>query len=448
MQRWENARLDSVFDGASALIIFTASLLLLLGKRLQKDEINFQLAYAFLVSAVIRFLDSATEDMEKTVWLHQLCAIALGFGFIGRFKKTNFITVLLTITLLLGVSVFVFADFLPSAFEGSAFSSVIIVSSFFNMTIFLAAMVLQIYKACPRNLESDSIFLSGVCFCLAALIFPFSNIWDRVWWLSQVLNFIPPILLLLSLYITHNQRLMITREKLKLALEDLQRSNKELTHFSSVAAHDLAEPLRTISSFSLLISREYGEKIGESGKDYLNFIIEGTQRMNLLIKNLLEYSRIGKIESKCKEVNSEALIDSAIKNLQLSIREQMAEVHKEALPMIHGDPVQLEQLFQNLIGNAIKYHKTNIPPKVSISATTDKNEWLFAIKDNGIGIKSEYLEQIFVMFKRLHGRDEYSGTGIGLATCKKIVELHGGRIWAESKLGEGSSFFFTLPYAK
>jgi signal transduction histidine kinase len=448
MERWENARLDSVFDGASALIIFTASLLLLLGKRLQKDEINFQLAYAFLVSAVIRFLDSATEDMEKTVWLHQLCAIALGFGFIGRFKKTNFITVLLTITLFLGISVFAFADFLPSVFAGVVFSSIIKLSSFLNLTIFLGAMILQIYKACPRNLESDSIFLSALCFCLAAFIFPFSHIWDRLWWISQVLNFIPPILLLLALYITHNQRLLVTREKLKFALEDLQRSNKELSHFSSVAAHDLAEPLRTISSFSLLISREYGEKIGGSGKDYLNYIIEGTQRMNLLIKNLLEYSRIGKVEGKCKQVSCEVLMNSAIKNLQATIREQMADIQVKALPMIHGDPVLLEQLFQNLIGNAIKYHKTNIPPKVSISATTDKKEWLFAIKDNGIGIKSEYLDQIFVMFKRLHGRDEYSGTGIGLATCKKIVELHGGRIWAESKIGEGSSFFFTLPYAK
>jgi PAS domain S-box-containing protein len=231
--------------------------------------------------------------------------------------------------------------------------------------------------------------------------------------------------------------------------EELQHSNRELEQFAYIASHDLQEPLRAISGYTQLLTQEYGERLSEpTAQEYVGFILDGAQRMRSLIQDLLSYSRVGSrpltlIPTDCNRVVAEAL-----NNLQVAIAENQAIITSDPLPTLLGDRTQLLQLFQNLIGNAIKFHRDE-PPNIHISAVrhqrADNVHWLFSVQDNGIGIKPQYLDRIFEIFRRLHSRQKFSGTGIGLAICKKIVERHGGDIWAESELGIGTTFYFTFP---
>jgi len=233
--------------------------------------------------------------------------------------------------------------------------------------------------------------------------------------------------------------------KLKELTEELQRSNQELEQFAYIASHDLQEPLRAVASYTQLLQQEYLEQLDESAQDYMAFIIDGATRMRQLIQDLLTYSRLGTRPSQGQPTDCHDILRQVSENLQVAIAERQATITYDSLPTVQADPTQLLQLFQNLIGNAIKFCRDR-PPLIQIEAQLIENAWLFQVKDNGIGIKPKYLDRIFVIFKRLHTRREFSGTGIGLAVCKKIVERHGGRIWVESQPGVGSTFFFTLPY--
>lgn len=226
--------------------------------------------------------------------------------------------------------------------------------------------------------------------------------------------------------------------------QELIRSNTELQQFAYVASHDLQEPLRMISSYLQLLERRYHNQLDENANDFIHFAVDGATRMQKLIQDLLAYSRIGTRAQPFEWVESAAALEQALKHLQLTIAEQQAKVIYGPLPRLLADATQLTQLFQNLIGNAIKFHGES-SPLVHIQAEDRKGEWLFSITDNGIGIEPDYTGRIFTIFQRLHNRTEYPGTGIGLAICKKIVERHGGQIWVESELGQGSTFYFTLP---
>jgi PAS domain S-box-containing protein len=239
----------------------------------------------------------------------------------------------------------------------------------------------------------------------------------------------------------------ISEEKLNNVLLELERSNKELEQFAYITSHDLQEPLRTIISYSQLTQEIYADKLDEKGKQFLNYASEGAQRMQNLINDLLEYSRIEKAGTTFEPTVCNEIVKTAITNLNLSISESKAEVICDDLPIVMGDKIQLIQLFQNLIGNAIKY-RGKLSPKIFINATKKENIWFFSVKDNGIGFNSEYAEQIFLIFQRLHSRKTYKGSGIGLALCKRIVERHGGTIWAESEPEKGSIFNFTIPSIK
>jgi signal transduction histidine kinase/CHASE3 domain sensor protein len=234
-----------------------------------------------------------------------------------------------------------------------------------------------------------------------------------------------------------------TENKILAYSRELERKNKEIEQFAYVASHDLQEPLRTISNFSTLLEEKLKTHTDKEEREYINYITGGTQRMSQLIFDLLEYSRIGKdmnkISINCNELVSEVLTDMAA-----NIKESGAEIHVEKLPVVNG-VVYLKSLFQNLISNAIKFQRERAHPVISISATDKGKEFLFSIKDNGIGIEKAYHERIFLIFQRLHTRTEYAGTGIGLSQCKKAVELHGGKIWVESEPGKGSTFKFTIP---
>lgn len=234
------------------------------------------------------------------------------------------------------------------------------------------------------------------------------------------------------------------QKELKQYATELERSNQELEQFAYVVSHDLKEPLHTIRGFAKFLEESYHDQLDKQANEFMEYIIDGTVRMERLINGLLEYSRVKFKDSEPEPVNCAELVEQVLRDLKATIDAQKAEITSDPLPTITGNERLLLRVFQNLIDNALKYCQ-NAPPKVHISCEERKTEWLFSIKDNGIGIDPRHGEKIFVIFQRLHNRNEYSGDGLGLAICKKIIESHKGKIWVESQKGQGSIFFFTIP---
>jgi PAS domain S-box-containing protein len=233
-------------------------------------------------------------------------------------------------------------------------------------------------------------------------------------------------------------------EALNNTLADLERSNQELEQFAYIASHDLQEPLRMISSYTQLLAQRYKGKLDKDADEFIGYAVDGADHMRRLINDLLAYSRVGTRGKPPESVPADAALERALENLQFAIQENRAEITRDPLPTVLVDDVQLAQVFQNLIANAIKFRRKE-SPRIRIAAEDRGTEWVFSVRDNGIGIEPQYLDRIFIIFQRFHERGKYPGTGIGLALCKKIVLRHGGRIWAESKPDEGSTFYFTLP---
>ncbi|MCD2185941.1 sensor histidine kinase [Actinomycetospora soli] len=225
---------------------------------------------------------------------------------------------------------------------------------------------------------------------------------------------------------------------------ELERSNSDLEQFAYVASHDLQEPLRKVTSFCQLLQRRYGGQLDERADQYIEFAVDGAKRMQVLINDLLAFSRVGRADGPVEELDCGDLLDRAVRNLAGSLEETGGEITRDELPRIHAEPALLTTVFQNLLGNALKFHGDDAP-RVHVGAQRDGDRWLLRFTDNGIGIDAEYAEQIFTIFQRLHGKSTYPGTGIGLAMCRKIVEHHDGTIWLEDTPGPGSTFVVALP---
>ena len=235
-----------------------------------------------------------------------------------------------------------------------------------------------------------------------------------------------------------------TREKLNELINKLKESNEELQQFAYIASHDLQEPLRMVASFTQLLERRYKDKLDSEGLEFISFAVDGAKRMKNLIDGLLSYSRISTHSKPSSAVDLQLLIGNIVSGLKIVIKENDAEIIFENLPLIYADKNQVFQLFQNLILNAIKY-RSKEKPLIKITASYEDSKWLFAVSDNGIGIDKKFFDKIFVIFQRLHSREKFEGTGIGLAVCKRIVERMGGKIWVDSEINKGSTFYFTIP---
>jgi signal transduction histidine kinase len=233
-------------------------------------------------------------------------------------------------------------------------------------------------------------------------------------------------------------------EDLAKKMDELARSNSDLEQFAYVASHDLQEPLRMVAAYTQLLAERYRGKLDADADKFIGYASEGALRMQVLIQDLLAFSRVGRSGTPMANVDCNAVMQEILQTLASPLRESGAVVTCDTLPTVWADRTQIVQLFQNLIGNAIKF-RGNQPPAISVKSERQDGKWLFTFRDNGIGIPEESLENIFVVFQRLHARTEYPGNGIGLSICKKIVERAGGRIWVESKVGSGSTFKFTLP---
>jgi light-regulated signal transduction histidine kinase (bacteriophytochrome) len=249
-----------------------------------------------------------------------------------------------------------------------------------------------------------------------------------------------------------NQRLeleIVERKRTEAVLarrsQELARSNAELEQLAYIASHDLQEPLRMVASYLQLIERRYQDRLDADGHEFIGYAVNGAHRMQALIDDLLTYSRIGTRGKPMQPTDCAKVVETALQSLRIVIAETDARITCSGLPTVTGDEIQLTQLFQNLIANAIKFRR-NCRPEINILAQSDEGFWRISVQDNGIGIDPAYFNRIFDMFQRLHGSSAYPGNGIGLAICRKIVERHGGRIWIESVPGTGSTFVFTLPH--
>jgi PAS domain S-box-containing protein len=233
-------------------------------------------------------------------------------------------------------------------------------------------------------------------------------------------------------------------EQLKHYADELEHSNQELQQFAHVASHDLQEPLRMVSSYLRLLEQRCQGQLDEAASEYIAFAVDGAARMQALIRDLLAYSRVGTHGEPFEPTDCQAVLEQVLQDLKVTLEESGAVITHDPLPVVRGDATQLGQLLQNLISNAIKFRGQR-PPEIHVGVERRGDEWVFAVRDNGIGIEEQYFERIFLVFQRLHTQAEYPGTGIGLAVCKRIVERHGGRIWVESEPGQGATFYFTLP---
>jgi light-regulated signal transduction histidine kinase (bacteriophytochrome) len=313
-----------------------------------------------------------------------------------------------------------------------------------DLIVPLGVAVGVLYVSCiflvVREHKKNIFFVAFVCSALTAIV-PLITLTPATTWMAFVNRGISILAIWIVAIIA--SRYGFLEERL-MHLEEIERKNTDLEQFAYMASHDLQEPLRTVGGFVKRFEKKYKGKLDESADKYLHYMTQAIDRMSELIKGLLSYSRLGN-EVQATTIDCNKIVEELQVDLGKYISESNATIHRGKLPRLRGYESEFRLLLQNLINNAIKFRKTGTDPVISISAIYENNQWKFAVKDNGIGINRESHDKIFLIFQRLHPRNQYVGNGIGLAHCRKIVELHGGKIWVESEPDKGSTFYFTIP---
>ena len=483
-QRFENEPLHSTMEAVEALSVLLMAFFLL-GRKEEGDKLVLP-GLGFLGMGIINAAHAASWPGEQFVSLRAVASLAGGLGFAlvwlpahrQAVSRAWLVPAVIAGSLAFCAWAFLFPGGFPVMVQHGKFTLAAVTINLLAGLLFLVGTWRFAIGRSSDRPEDLWFSLIGVFFGLSGLTFQYSTLWSESWWYWHALGLTASLLVLGLLVHGHIQTLaslkalLIERKRAEQERErllaELQRSNKELEQFASAASHDLQEPLRVISGFAQLIEKRYKGKLDEDGDTFMDHIVEGSVRMQLLISDLLGYSRVTTRGRPFGPVDCNEVLQKALANLQTAVDEAGAVITADPLPVFPADEMQLVRLFQNLLGNAVKYRKKEEPPRVHVAVkpiaecgvrnaecgikseirnlkSEIKKGWLFSVRDNGIGIEARSFERIFEIFQRLHSRGDYPGTGIGLAICKKIVERHGGCIWVESELGKGSTFFFILP---
>ena len=456
-----NIAIHSVFESISAITSICLGIILLQMK--PKKNLYFFPALGFLAMGNFEIIHAIAPFGQSSVFMHIMAVLSGGFGFalvwlseieIKTAYKKILIVAFVTSSLTFGLVSLFIPEFGPQMVHNGQFTTNALTLSIISGFLFLigsAYLALQYYK--KGNLDSFLLLSFSLMLGIADFVFEFSAIWDYQWWLWHVIRlgaFLLALLMIIRAYhriqnsvALSNTKLAEQKELLTQMNQQLINKNKELDEFTYISSHDLKEPLRQIISFSGFLKRDISEA-PEKVKDDLDFIISGATRMQTLIKDLLNFSRVGRKAMKKEKIQLDKCADHAIFSLGTLIREKNAKIIRQPLKETVGDKTLLIQLYQNLINNAIKFVPPDRKPIIHLTMEETEEKLILGVNDNGIGIEEQYFEQIFKPFKRLHSRDEYSGSGIGLAICSKALELHNGNLWVESEFGKGSHFRFEL----
>jgi signal transduction histidine kinase len=458
---WPNAPLHALIEGIGAFIaICLAALLLHLDSGSPETRHNRPIAGAFIVTGLLDAAHAATVVGNAFVWFHSAATLAGGALFslvwlphrhLVRFKVWPIAIACLALV----AGAVLGNDHLPTMARGTEFTATARALNVTGGVLFLMAGA-RLFLSFRRTRNPDDLLFTALCglFGGAGVLFELSRLWDVAWWAWHFLRLLAYGIGLwfMVLHVRReetklrrtNAALARARKVLEKTVADLERSNRELEQFAYVASHDLQEPLRMVGSFTQLLAQRYGDRLDNDGHEFITYAVEGAHRMQALIQSLLAYSRVGNHAPQFTHTDCGAVFDAVLADHGTAIEGSRATITAVPLPRLSADAKLLGLLFQHLILNAIKF-RGDQPLAIHVSAEKQMGEWHFMVRDNGIGIEPQYADRIFTLFQRLNPRENYSGTGIGLAICKKIVHHHGGRIWVESQPGDGATFHFTLP---
>ncbi len=485
---WANQPFHTFLESIGALFsIIIAIVISLRDQDISKNKDGL-LVLGFISMGILNAFHSVLPPGVAFVFLHSIAALFGGFFFVliifPKVEKiriaANQIIWLTVFLVLIGIVALVFPNILPAMVYNNKFTNTAFVINLIAGFLFLIASIRLFidFLKTPHN----EIFLFAVLsllFSISGFTFNQSSLWDSGWWIWHVLQlsaFIVAFIIIAQQYLSDIKRIMHTKNQLKDANEQLEannqqlqateqqlrasnqlleanekrlkESNAELQQFAYVASHDLKEPLRMVSSYTQLLERKYKDKLDEKGHKFINYAVDGANRMQVLIDDLLDYSRVTSQAGEFMKNDPNIMLENVLFGLGKSIDESGVKITYDNLPEVYADKSQMERVFQNLISNAIKFRKKDQKSIIHISAKKEKNNWLFSIKDNGIGINEDFQKKVFIIFQRLHSKDAYEGTGIGLAVTKRIILRHNGKLWFESELGKGTTFYFTLPIKK
>lgn len=482
--RAEHYPLHALAGGLGAFSALTLAVQLRTLRVYQRgDDYHIWVACALLSLGLLDAAHGAIRDPQLFVWLNSIAMLTGGvlFSLVWLPSKAAFrhemqilpLVVAAAVALLTTISI-ARPEWRPSMIDGGHFTTTAKALVYVGTIGFLVAATYFGLTYWRTGSNDRLLFLSYcVLFAVAGLLIEFSMLWNGTWWISHVVKlaaygisvyffFVVYVRAERELRLSHNelerrveQRTSELREEVEQRkqaerqireyADELKRSNEDLEQFSYMASHDLAAPLRAVKCFSQMLHDRYSGKLDEKGDEFIGLVVGGAKRMEEMLTGLLEYSRLD-TRGRLQPINSNEAFDRAVANLRMAIHESEATVTRDELPRVSADATQLEQLFQNLIGNAVKF-RSDQPPAIHVAAQLDGDHCVFLVRDNGIGIDPRDAENIFAIFRRLDTKGEYPGTGIGLAVCKRIVERHGGHIWVESEPRKGSAFYFTLPSA-